>query len=377
MAVSQRTLFDGVVHVHYGQLYVESGDDPIAGSLGESFAGQANGLCGAALPGGLYLLTGLHTGHIGLTVELHDHAPDLTDEWQDIVEVSFRPVSPDVLLLQWAGEKAWRLDLDEIDYRVRYCGTGMDEGRSHDTVSADGPQLECHLLQFWPAPAAEDQVVRQTSKVAAYWHSFARELPPPPTPEERAEAERLARLAHERAVDEERRRTEELEWQGRRPSDRLRQVSGNVSGMVRLDRLLVDEVDGAGPETQREIARWAARRAYTLAGLADVDWIAPALDALDAGRPLPPPFDDWDDVWERLFSDPQVPATTVTSMDGARNNMSQQAMAVPALFGAVEDDPLQAVLDALYAAAAAFGSAYPALFTEVRRTFPGIVSPAA
>lgn len=130
----KRTLFDGRVHVHSGQLSAESGDEPISGSLSEAFAGQENGLCGEALPSGLYLLTGLHTGDIGFTVELHEQAPDLADEWEDVVEVSFRPVSPRVLLLQWAGEAARDLDLAQIDYRVRYCGTGMDEGRSLDTI---------------------------------------------------------------------------------------------------------------------------------------------------------------------------------------------------------------------------------------------------
>ncbi|MGW1788075.1 hypothetical protein ACWCO0_27240 [Streptomyces tubercidicus] len=372
----KRTLFDGEVHVHYGQLYVESWGERISAGFDEAFAGQENGLCGGALPGGLYLLTGLHTGDIGFTVELHEREPDLADEWEDVVEASFRPVSPQVLLEQWAAEAAWDLDLAQIDYRVRYCGIGMDEGNSLDTRFADEPQVERHLLQFWPAPSAKDQVVRRTSEIAEYWHQHAQQLPPPPSPEEVAEAARLARLAHERAAEEEDRRAEEWAWYGRLPSEHLKRVAGNVSGMVRLDRLLVDEVDGATPELQREIARWAARRAYTLAGLADLDWVAPALDALDSGSPLPSPFDDWDTVWERLFSDPRVPTTTVTSINGPWDNMSQQAMAVPALFGAVEEDPLQAVLDALYAAAATFGGDYPALFEEVRTVFPSIVEAA-
>ncbi|MFE7539229.1 hypothetical protein [Streptomyces platensis] len=110
-----------------------------------------------------------------------------------------------MLLLQWAGEAAWDLDLTQIDYRVRYCGTGMDEGS------------------------------RST--------------------EERAEAERLARLEHERAAEGERHRVEEQAWCGRLPSEHLKRVAGNVRGMVQLDRLLVDEVDGAAPESAQRNGR--------------------------------------------------------------------------------------------------------------------------
>jgi hypothetical protein len=45
-------------------------------------------------------------------------------------------------------------------------------------------------------------------------------------------------------------------------------------------------------------------------------------------------------------------------------------MAVPALFAAARDEPLQAALDALAAATAAFGrDGYEALFTELRGVF--------
>jgi hypothetical protein len=29
----------------------------------------------------------------------------------------------------FTGERYWPLDLTEVSYRVRYCATGMDEGR--------------------------------------------------------------------------------------------------------------------------------------------------------------------------------------------------------------------------------------------------------
>jgi hypothetical protein len=91
------------------------------------------------------------------------------------VEVSFRPVSARNMLMQWSGSAAWELDLEETDYRVRYCATGMDQAREKDT-RVDGPRLDSYLLQFWPAPPAPDRVLKQTAAIAAYWHDYARNL---------------------------------------------------------------------------------------------------------------------------------------------------------------------------------------------------------
>jgi hypothetical protein len=55
-------VFDQAIHVHYWQFYVESRTDDFFEGLTDSRGGQANGLCGAAVPGLLFLTTGLHTG---------------------------------------------------------------------------------------------------------------------------------------------------------------------------------------------------------------------------------------------------------------------------------------------------------------------------
>ena len=178
-----RTLFDGEVHVHYGQVYVWSNQAyPL---LDEAFAGQTNGLCGAASPGALFMITGLHTGRVGFTVEVHDDPPPAREEWEDIVEVSFTPASSRIELAQWAGEASWRLDLPDVDFRVRYCACGMDDGRSADTILEGEPRHDRYLLQFWPGAPSPDCIVKVTSDIAAYWHRHALTLRPPPTPERR------------------------------------------------------------------------------------------------------------------------------------------------------------------------------------------------
>ncbi|WP_018635166.1 hypothetical protein [Parafrankia elaeagni] len=166
-----RILFSGEVSVHYSQLTVESQRDSLIPDLSTAFHGHQNGLCGSAVAGALFLITGLHTGRVGFTVELHDGPPPIDGSWEEIVEVSYEPASADVLLLQWAGEAWWPLDLDQTTYRVRYSGAGMDAAKAADTRLSDTPQLDRYRLQFWPGPAAPDRVIRQTSAIAAYWHA--------------------------------------------------------------------------------------------------------------------------------------------------------------------------------------------------------------
>jgi hypothetical protein len=164
-----KVLYDGPVHVSYFQIYVMSGGT-FASDPAESNQGQANGLCGAALPGTLFLTTGLHTGQTHFTIELHATEPPLNDTWEEIVEASFRPVEQEIALVEWAGEAIHHLDLPVDDYRVRYCATGMDAAAEADTVKDDESPIDRYLLQFWPAAPQPDAILKQTAEVAEYWH---------------------------------------------------------------------------------------------------------------------------------------------------------------------------------------------------------------
>lgn len=162
-------LFDGPWWVHYGQLYVESASgysDPR-----KAFHGQANGLCGAAAPGHLFIVTGVHTGAIHLRVEEHETEPPLEDSWADVVEASFTPASEDSMLVEWGFQRAENLGLAQVSHRVRYSIHDMDADRELENGgSADSPQGR-YLLQLWPEDPSPDRVVRRTSRAAAYWHS--------------------------------------------------------------------------------------------------------------------------------------------------------------------------------------------------------------
>ena len=89
------------VFVTYGSASVFSGDDPYEADHepDEVYAGQENGICGAAVPGLLQLTIGTHTGWVPVRVELHTGEPDVEDAWEEIVEVPFRPTRKAVHLL--------------------------------------------------------------------------------------------------------------------------------------------------------------------------------------------------------------------------------------------------------------------------------------
>ncbi|MGH8877778.1 MAG: hypothetical protein ACRD0P_10610 [Stackebrandtia sp.] len=165
-----RVMYDGELHVHYSQFYVSSGDAGESAGAGDTRVGQANGLCGAAVPGFLFLTTGLHTGLVPLRLERHDTEPPVPEDWEDIVEVSFTSVEPQVRLLLWEGD-SFPLDLEPTTYRVRYCANGMDEGHDIDGRAEGEPVADRYLMQWWPGPFQADRIVKQTSQSAGYWNS--------------------------------------------------------------------------------------------------------------------------------------------------------------------------------------------------------------
>jgi hypothetical protein len=188
------------------------------------------------------------------------------------------------------------------------------------------------------------------------------------------------RIAVEKAQKAQaRRRTEVLQearrYGGRPLGDRLRGLRANVVSLATMDRDLLDALAGATPDRQRAVAVRATRLGFETAGLAAVSWIAPALEALERGRSLPPPFDDDQQAWERLLGDPSVPHTTIALPHGSEGFL-QQAAAFPAIWAAVAPDPLVAAVDAIHAAAGAHGrTGHRAFLAAIRADFPELGPP--
>lgn len=339
-------LFDGELHVDYSQFYVESRTDEDAFDIPDVLKGQVNGLCGAAVPGMLFLSTGLHTGDVKVTVELLDAPPPVGEDWEDVVEVSFRPQA-EVRLMRWAGEQSWPLALEPTDYRVRYCASGMDASSAEDTRADGEPLVDRYLLQLWPASPTTDVIVRQTSEKAVTWHGYARKL--------RTE-QRRERPAQEAGGPP--------AWGAFTSVGRLPWM---IEVMAWLDRDLTAGIERSDENTRRAVAIWAARRACGEAGLSDLDWVTAALDALKHGEPLPAPLDDSRTATRQLQRDPRVRLTTVDAYDG-RQQVPQQPMAVLALSSAATADPRES----LFYAIVTFGAGYPGLLAELRQAFPAL-----
>ena len=178
-----RILFQGDVRVSYRQLYVQNSDPLPEGFPDGAWAGQENGLCGAAYPGLLFLTTGLHTGNVGFTVESHDQTPPIDDSWEEIVEVSFTPgraggTGP----VGGRGRLATRSRAGESSGPGTALGAWTPASGRPTAVSAGEPDSTSTSSSSGPSPSVRIGWCRQTSADAAYWHRFAREQPPPPPP---------------------------------------------------------------------------------------------------------------------------------------------------------------------------------------------------
>lgn len=353
-----RTLMSGPAWVSYAQIYVESSEN--YASMEECFAGQQNGLCGAAVTGKLFLITGLHTGQVAFAVELHDGEPVIDDSWEEIVEASYRPLGAPALA-PWGGGSWWELELQpHVDYRVRYCGWGIDAAH-RDGQQEGEPPVDRYVLQFWPAPPGPDRVVKVTSRQAAYQHESVRHPPPPPTAEQQARiAEELERIKAD--VQEANRQAALLaSWGGSLPSERVREI-WHANDLARLDRPLLDALTRVDENTQYGVARWSARRACRAVGLDQVGWIAAALDGMDGGLAFhdayqPPPG---------AFGD--GPNAVATSGDWDPR-LSGPVQAMLLLRSAYIDDPLAAAIATLWLAVGAAGNE-TGLIEELRQAFP-------
>lgn len=147
-------------------------------------------------------------------------------------------------------------------------------------------------------------------------------------------------------------------------------MGGFAQQLARRDRGLVDLIAGAHPTTQTAVALWATRR--VCAGATDlVDWAVP-LAAVEAGEPVPAPFDDYEALSAMVWPQPAGGLVGVVEVLSSaadrpppRMVIDPTASAVSALAGAAQPDPLRAALDAVEAA----GWSEPdeaAYFTAVR-----------
>jgi hypothetical protein len=143
--------------------------------------------------------------------------------------------------------------------------------------------------------------------------------------------------------------------------------------VAELDRQLVDAIERVDDDTQRAIARWAARRAFAEAQLTQLDRVAPALEAMDRGEELAEIFQEPRRAFDRAWNDGRVVHTVITTVDGRTDNFSQQSMALPAIAAAYTEDPLEAAIDVVRVAVNTFGYGRDQeFFADLRQAFPSL-----
>lgn len=282
------------LHVEYGQITLCSGFRDFDEHLTVARAGQRNGICGAYYEHSLSLLTGLHTGAVPFRVEVHDAEPVTGNEWEEVVEVNYRPSDLEQNLWTFSGGET--VDLAMLgDHRARYSARGM--GRAHDLTRLSGePIMDRYLLQLWPAESQPERVIRETSEVARYWAGVAQRTPPPTNEDRFAAAaqwldEEERRQEHERQHRHEaQQERERLDWGGTVPTPELEVAGWNARSLAQQDRELADLLVTAPEPVQRDLLRWLLEHGVQNVE-AELDWpsvidaaVARALSEADLER---------------------------------------------------------------------------------------------
>lgn len=292
-------LLDTPVHVHYGFLSLGRADKYHEGA-DDACRGQVNGLCGASVPGLLFMTTGLHTGDVRVRIELHTDEPELEARWQDVVEVVHTTWADDLALAGF-DSSAGPVDLPPGVYQARYCVVNFQLGRDLDTANRVESPDE-YLLQFWPATGA-DRIVRQGGEAAAYWHVKG----PKPTWTFDELTARVADMRQSRADREAEEgegrweqdyrpirelapatRTGDDQDPAVMPSDDIG-IPTTESGMAMLwavDPALFTGLADAGDGIRRAVTVWALDQVLAATNQLDQAGVAQALTAIRTGTPL-------------------------------------------------------------------------------------------
>ena len=159
-------MLDHVVMTDYGQFDIVWGGFGFDGDFAPFFAGQVNGLVGAARGDGIYIhFARRYRGSHVRIVLLEQEPPEPGDQWEDVVEVSATvPAGATVGWLSWAGETGGALEaLVPGSYRLRVSACGRDRAHARGAV-------DHYLLEFWAAAPGPDHILRTGSANALYWH---------------------------------------------------------------------------------------------------------------------------------------------------------------------------------------------------------------
>lgn len=125
----------------------------------------------AAAPGFVAVTCGVHVGTVSVIVETWDDVPDTdSDPWSDVAEVSAVWSVEQITVFGDTAEPGASLAVTlpaapNGSFRIRGSVRNRDAGEDR----TEGDPVEEHLLQIWPAPAADDELIKATDAVGAMW----------------------------------------------------------------------------------------------------------------------------------------------------------------------------------------------------------------
>jgi hypothetical protein len=125
-------------------------------------------------------------------------------------------------------------------------------------------------------------------------------------------------------------------------------------GIALSDPDLLEALYDSPPAVRDCAVRAAVRRLAERAGIAELPWVVPALEAVAGGLPLPAPFDDYARLVSMIDTDPAfaVPATEIAMVGGGNQTVRPSRIAVAAILGVhglpSEDAALRLVSQVLY-----------------------------
>ncbi len=314
------------------------------------------------------VLTGIAYGPVSLTVEVCDNEPDFHADrcgWEVVEEATVK-VTKAFAVITLSGEKLpdfGRLPIGRGSYRFRVSGRGRD---THWALEVDEPTEE-YLVQVWRVNRPHGMV--RLHKTDSAWEQ---EIVEHPTrqwwdPDPAADATIYLRVGYEKMAEAA--KQEAIRWGGRPPSEKLSRCPHAID-LAGVDRALADAIARAREPKLRRITVWAVRRAFTIAGIADRDWIAPALDALDDGnRTLSPPFgrDEPEQLWQAFQDDPTIDTTIPENGPAPAPVIAMYA--VRDVSESFAFDPLRGTFQSLQTAARTDGGNYIALIRDLRKEF--------
>ncbi|EMF52728.1 hypothetical protein GTY82_32185 [Streptomyces sp. SID5476] len=151
------------MHAEYHLVQISDPEGPVAHDLDSSH----NGLV-SAIDGAIEVSTGIHTGDVHVSVELHAVKPEPAAEWEEIAEISWQSPSGEALVAPLMDDP---VDLPSLasrgpgHYRLRVHARGRDTAVDQTVVDE---VVESYLLQSWPAAHQEALLVRATDAYGAH-----------------------------------------------------------------------------------------------------------------------------------------------------------------------------------------------------------------